>query len=183
MRRQGLIAGMLVAVAATGLVACGGDGGAADRTDAGHDRDDYVTLLGGGGEGLTDEEAECAAGAVVDTIGVDALEEAEAWDEIQANPDGALSEFGIALDEAQTSALFDGLDRCADWRAFMTDGMVSEGMSPALAACTMDHIDDVAFERFLVLTFTEGEAGLDADPELSATFEQAGADCAIAGVT
>lgn len=175
MRTYKRAAGLLLVMAGFGTVACSGD--------SGHDRADYVTALGGAGEGFTEEESTCAAGAMVDVVGVDALEDADAFDKIQENPDGSLSDFGVEISDEQGSQLYAGLNECKDLRAFFQETLATSGLTPELAQCVMDKIDEPTLEAIIVTSFTEGDAGLDADPELSAAFESAGTECATAGVS
>jgi hypothetical protein len=174
-RRAHAAGGILVVLALA--PACGGDGG--------HDRADYVAVLSGGSaEGLSDEESECGAEVIVDVVGVDALEEADAFDKIQDEPDGSLADYGVELDEAQLAELGQGVSGCFDARAVFQETLTSGGqVSPELASCVLDAIDDASFERLLAISVARGEAALDTDPELSGMFEQAAADCASAGVT
>jgi hypothetical protein len=175
MRKYKRAAGLLLVMAGLGTVACSGD--------SGHDRADYVRALGGAGEGFTEEESTCAAGAMVDVVGVDALEDADAFDTIQDNPDGSLSDFGITLTEAQGGELYAGLNECKDLRAFFQESLTTSGLAPDLAQCVMDKIDEPTLQGIIVTSFTEGDEGLDADPGLSATFESAGTECAAAAGT
>jgi hypothetical protein len=187
----------LLAVLAISAAACGGDDDdddasasgsdtSGESSGGGHDRDDYVDALSGNTaqEGFTEEEADCASGVIVDLVGVEELEAVGAWDKIQANSTGSLSDFGVELDEEQKGALFEGVNGCFDLRAFFQENMAAGGaLSPELAQCVMDEVDDATFEQIMVVVLTEGQTGLDAQPELTAVFEQAGADCAAAGVS
>ena len=168
-------AGLLLVMAGLGTVACSGD--------SGHDRADYVAALGAEGEGFTKEESECAAGAMVDVVGVDTLEDAGAFDKIQSNPEGSLSDFGVELTDAQGSQLYQGLNECKDLRALFQETLATSGLTPALAECVLGKIDEATLERIIVTSFTKGDEGLNADPELSTAFESAGAECAAAGVS
>jgi hypothetical protein len=79
--------------------------------------------------------------------------------------------------------LFEGLDACMDMQAFLLEGLSAEGMSAELAGCVMNRVDAASLERMVVVSFTQGDDALDADPALVTAFEQAGAQCAAAGVT
>ena len=202
MKRNALAALALAVAIAMGSAACGDDdgsdaagssddnGGSAAANDSGdddtaeHSRDDYVTLLGGGGEGLNDEEANCISAAVVDVVGVDALEQANAWDKIQENPDGSLADYGVVVDEAQVAAIADGVGACVDVpRLFQEMLVTGEDVSRELAACLASGLDEGALERIVAVTMTSGEAALDADPTLTAGIEQAALDCAAQGIS
>jgi hypothetical protein len=176
MGRNTRVMGLLLAVIAAGTAACGGG-------DSGHDRADYVAIMGGDAEGFTEEEADCVSAATVDAIGVDTLEEADAFDKIQDNPDGSLSDYGITLTEEQTGALYDGLNECKDLRAFFEETLTGSGLSPELAGCVMDQIDEPTLERIIVTSFTSGEEALDSDADLTSAFESAATNCASQGIT
>jgi hypothetical protein len=135
----------------------------------------------GTGEGFSEEEADCIAAALVDVVGVEELEAAGAWDRIQDDPDGSLADFGITLDESQSSTLFDGMNECKDMRAYFEETLTTEGLPPELSACVLDGIDDATLQRIIMAGFTEGDAGLDAEADLTAAVEQAASECAAAG--
>ncbi len=174
MERTTRLFGVLV-VAAAGVAGC--------SSDDGHDRADYVVALSATAPGFTESEAECVAEALVDTVGVDSLEDNEVFDKIQDNPDAALADYGIELDDEQSAALMEGVDGCKDLRAYFEDTMVAEGLTPELAGCVIDGIDDATLTRILMLSFVEGDAALDADPALGAAFDQTATDCAAQGIT
>jgi hypothetical protein len=159
-------------VAAIGISACGDDG---------HGRDDYVAALSGTAEGFSEDEAECIAEVLVDVVGVGELESAGAWDRIQDAPGGSLSDFGITLGEAQSSTFFDGMSRCKDMRAYFEETLTTEGLSPELSGCVVDGLDDATFRRIIIVSFTEGDAGLEADAELTTTVEEIATACAAGG--
>jgi hypothetical protein len=175
MRYRPYAAAALLLTASLGAAACGGDDG--------HSRVDYVAIMSKPDAGFTADEAECAAGAFVDVVGVDALEEADAFDKIQDNPDANLSDYGIMLEDAQGADLYAGLNDCKDMRVFFTDAMSSEGgLPPEGASCIVDGIDDATFSQIIVASFMEGDAALDSNPEIQGAIEQAATDCAASGV-
>ena len=118
----------------------------------------------GTGEGFSEEEADCIAAALVDVVGVEELEAAGAWDRIQDDPDGSLADFGITLDESQSSTLFDGMNECKDMRAYFEETLTTEGLPPELSACVLDGIDDATLQRIIMVGFTEGDAGWTPKP-------------------
>ncbi|HEY7072066.1 MAG TPA: hypothetical protein VH479_18205 [Acidimicrobiales bacterium] len=167
-------AAALLLTVSLGAAACGDDG---------HSRADYVAVMSKAGSGFSADEAKCAAGALVDVVGVDNLEKADAFQKIQDNPDGNLSDYGITLDEAQGPELFAGLNDCKDMRQFFTEAMSSGGGLPAEAAsCVVDGIDDATFSSMIIASFMDGEAAMDANPEFQGAIEQAATDCASSGV-
>jgi hypothetical protein len=207
MKKRNAVAALALAVAiAMGSAACGDDGsdaaGNSGNDDGGsdaagnsgddsgddnageHSREDYVVLMGGAGEGMTDEEANCISAAVVDVVGVDALEQANVWDKIQADPDGSLADYGVAVDEAQVAAIADGVGACVDVPHLFEEMFVTgEDMSPELAACLASGLDDAALEQALAISLAQGEAALDADPTFTAGVEQAALDCTAQGIS
>jgi hypothetical protein len=155
-------------------------GESAESSDSGgHDRADYIALLGGGGNGFTDEQAQCMAGVLVDTIGVESLEASGAFDKILADPDGDLTTYGVALDEAQAMVFYQGSNACTDLRAWYVDQLTGgdDPLSPEAAACMSNALDDATFARMWAVSFTQGEEGLNADPVLTAAVDQAAMNC------
>lgn len=205
MKRNALAALALAAAIAMGSAACGdddgadtagssGDGGSdtagtsgddsGDDDTAEHSREDYVALLGGAGEGLSDQEANCISGAVIDVVGVDALEQANAWDKILQNPDGSLADYGVVVNEAQVAAIADGVGACVDMpRLFEEMFQAGEDLSPELAACLASGLDEAALEQAFAISIAQGEAALDADPTFTAGVEQAALDCTAQGIS
>ena len=204
MKRNALAALALAVALAMGSAACGDDDGAdtagnnsnsdddggsdtagnSDDDTAEHSREDYVALLGGAGEGLTDQEANCISGAVIDVVGVDALEQANAWDTILQNPDGSLADYGVVVNEAQVAAIADGVGACVDMpRLFEEMFQAGEDLSPELAACLASGLDEAALEQAFAISIAQGEAALDADPTFTAGVEQAALDCTAQGIS
>lgn len=194
----------LITVLALGAGACGGDdsddagsngdgGSGSDQTTtteatatgdgAAHTRDEYVTLLGGGGEGFTEDEARCMAEAVVDTIGVDTLEEADAFAQIEDDPDATLTDVGVVLDDQQVSALGAAIGACVDLRVKFEEQMAADGMSAALAECLAGGLDETMLQRTVVLSMVGGDAALDADPQLGPAVDSAATACAAQGIS
>jgi hypothetical protein len=204
-RRMAVASTALVMVLALGAGACGsddsddagsnGDGGSgSDQTTttteataagdgAAHTRDEYVTLLGGGGDGFTEDEARCMAEAVVDTIGVDTLEQADAFAQIEDDPDATLTDVGVVLDDQQVSALGAAIGACVDLRAKFEEQMAADGMSAALAACLAQGLDETMLQRTVVLSMVGGDAALDADPQLGPAVDSAATACAAQGIS
>jgi hypothetical protein len=174
MRYRTYGAAALLLTLSLGAAACGDDG---------HSRADYVAVMSKAGSGFDADEAKCAAGKLVDVVGVDALEEADAFQKIQDNPDGNLSDYGIALDDAQGSDLYAGLNDCKDMRQFFTEAMSSEGgLPPEGASCVVDGLDDSTLSQMIIASFVDGEAAMDANPEFQGAIEQAASDCVASGV-
>ncbi|HKA84474.1 MAG TPA: hypothetical protein VKD21_11455 [Acidimicrobiales bacterium] len=191
-KRNAVVALALTMAIAMGSAACGDDddggddaaGTGGDDNTAEHSRDDYVALLGGGGEGMTDDEANCISAAVVDVVGVDALEQANAWDRFQEDPDGSLADYGVVVSEAQVTAIADGVGACVDAQQLFQEMFATgEDLSPELASCLASGIDAGTLHQAFAITIAKGEAALDADPTFTADVEQAALDCAAQGVT
>jgi hypothetical protein len=192
-RRNAAVAATLAVLLTAGVGACGddggggggasGDGGDSAGSGAEHSRDDYVALLAGGGEGMSDQQAQCISEAVVDTIGVDALEEAGVWDDLQADPEGALADYGVVVGEQQVSAISAGIGACIDVREFFEEMTVADGGSPALAACLSAGIDDTTLQRLIAVSIVAGEPGMDAEAELVSAIETAARSCSEQGIS
>jgi hypothetical protein len=191
-RRNAAVAATLAVLLTAGVGACGDDGGGGeaggdggDSADSGaeHSRDDYVALLAGGGEGMSEQQAQCISEAVVDTIGVDALEEAGVWDDLQADPEAALADYGVVVGEQQVSAISTGIGACIDVRELFEQMTVADGSSPALAACLSAGIDDTTLQRLIAVSIVAGEPGMDADAELVSAIETAARSCSEQGIS
>lgn len=155
------------------------------EADAGGEptREDYAAALGEGTVGLSNADSMCFGLAIVDAVGFERLEDADAFDLMAADPDASLAEMGITLDEAQTASLLDGLHQCGDLRAMFKNVLAAGGtMPPEAANCVIDGLDDTLFDRLLVVSIAGGEAGLDADPELVSGLQNAVLTCVQAGV-
>jgi hypothetical protein len=182
--------GRLTKTPDSGGVSASGDSGSGDSgaDDAGGEaprsRDAYVDALGGA-VGLSDAEAVCVFGAVVDAVGLEQLERSGLFDvlETQGGLDAPLSAYGIALDDEQVAALGADIDACIDLRLILEEMITAEGSSPELAACLTAGITDDTLQRVVVLIIMEGVAGLAADPELGPDISTVGAECAAQGVS
>jgi hypothetical protein len=202
MRYRTYAATALLLAVSLGAAACGGDdddsssnttnitGGSTEQSGSdsggGHDRADYEAVLSAGAGddfGLSDDDAECFAGVLIDIVGVDGLEAAGAYDKIQDNPDGNLADFGIELDDQQGADLLEGLNGCTDMRALLETQLASDGsVPPEGAQCLVDNLDDDTFDQLMTAALTQGDSGVSADPDLEAALEQAATDCIAAGV-
>jgi hypothetical protein len=179
-RSARLAARLLMAVMAVALVACGDDDddAGAGGDDDGEAREELVTALAGtGDEQFSEEESRCMAEALVDAVGVETLEEADVVTQIEENPDGTLSDWGVQLSDAQGEQLYTAANECVDLRALFMEGMTESGASAEAAECVSNAVDDEIFQRVIVLSLTEGEEALDGDAELTAAFQEAGTAC------
>jgi hypothetical protein len=146
-------------------------------------REDYAAALGEGTVGLSNADSMCFGLAIVDAVGFERLQQANAFDLMAADSDASLADMGITLDEAQTAALLDGLHQCGDMRAMFKNVLAADGtMLPEAANCVIDGLDDTLFDRLLVVSIAGGEQALNADPELVTGLQDAVLTCAQAGV-
>jgi hypothetical protein len=146
-------------------------------------REDYAAALGEGTVGLSNADSMCFGLAIVDAVGFERLQQANAFDLMAADSDASLADMGITLDEAQTAALLDGLHQCGDMRAMFKNVLAADGtMLPEAANCVIDGLDDALFDRLLVVSIAGGEQALNADPELVTGLQDAVLTCAQAGV-
>jgi hypothetical protein len=180
MRMRNPVAGIALAVAISlGAGACADEGNSTE-----HSRDDYVALLAGGGEGLSDQEAQCISEAVVDTVGVGALEEAGVWDKALDDPEGALADFGVVVDDAQVAVIGEGVGGCVELAQVFQEMSAADGeMSPEAAACLTTGLGDAMLQRIIATAIVMGDAGLDADAELVTALETTARSCAEQGIT
>jgi hypothetical protein len=146
-------------------------------------REDYAAALGEGTVGLSNADSMCFGLAIVDAVGFERLQQANAFDLMAADSDASLADMGITLDEAQTAALLDGLHQCGDMRAMFKNVLAADGtMLPEAANCVIDGLDDTLFDRLLVVSIAGGEQALNADPELVTGLQDAVLTGAQAGV-
>lgn len=177
MRRMTIVA--LALVGGVGAAACGDDGG---TSASGEERAAYVDAIDEAGrdENLSDEENRCVAEAYVDGIGLDELRDAVTPDEIRDRPDADPRDYGIELDEARATLLYEGMSRCVDVRQLIIDDLVAdEGISDEARACIEDGFDEDLVRDMMVLVLTEGDAALDQDSELADRFVEMLTPCAL----
>lgn len=166
------------------LVACGGDGDDESSDDGGSDTtesegssgesNEYVdTLAASMVEGedeltLDEETATCVATAIVDLVGVDALEEAgvspddlaaaEGFGDLDVElPDDATNQLGAAIGECEVAE---------PMRPLLVDSFVSGlgvELEPEARACLEENIDDEGVGNALGAVFVDGsEEGFQA---------------------
>lgn len=160
-------AGLLV------LAACGGDGdsddaeGDAGNEGAGVDAGAYVdAMVAEGGGGLLDDgQVECRAQAVVDVIGVDALEGAGITPE-ELGAGGVPDDPDLELPDDAEARLADALGAC-DGVVEAMEGYLLEGFGPALpdgvGECVREVVDDEAMAAVVAaVVLNTGDGGFDA---------------------
>ena len=146
-------------------------------------REDYAAVFGEGTVGLSNADSMCFGLAIVDAVGFERLQDANAFDMMAADPDASLADMGITLDEAQSATLLDGLHQCGDLRTMFKNVLAADGtMPPEAANCVIDGLDDALFDRLLVVSISGGEQALNADPQLVSGLQDAIIACVQAGV-
>lgn len=119
-------------------------------------------------------DIECAAGEVVDAIGVDNM--ALSPDEIEADEDYEFADLADGgLSEEQGGAIYDGFADCGvDWRQLFDDQLATEGLTDSQLACVDDAVDDEMIRDLFV-----GELIMDAElaADAEAQLEDAGRSC------
>lgn len=143
-----------------------------DDDSAGDDplRQDYIDAVGAGFTptdleqmGATQEDVPCIAGAMVDSIGVDRLEELGTPDEIR-NETG-----GDPTDEELRAGL-EAAFGCLDLRGVFQDEFVSRGMTEEEAGCVLDQLSDEQVEDLMAAGLDQDEAAANTilEPAVSA---------------
>lgn len=143
--------------------------------------EDYVDAIVEGAEvednPFTRDELRCLSAALVDAVGIEALQDAVSPDEIRQNPDRSMTEHGISLDEEQANQIIDQSTECGlDFRELMRAFMSESGLSDADIACVDEAISDEAVRQLMVGAFTEDEDTLS---EAERQFEEAGESCSV----
>jgi hypothetical protein len=95
-------------------------------------------------QGAGEDEAACVGAAIVEVVGIDALSEAAAPDNLDAGL-SMLRIFGVELPDDQVEELGRRLDRCVDAVAFLVGG--SQAAPPQVLQCLRASVteDDVAY--------------------------------------
>jgi hypothetical protein len=112
---------------------------------------------------LDANRADCAAAAIVDLAGADALSEAGISPEELGEAD-SLSDLGVELPDEATDRLSSALDDCNLAPAIedvMVDGFADEfgsDLAADAAACLRDNLDDQALNDAAAATFIDGDA-------------------------
>jgi hypothetical protein len=179
-RLSGVTRGALALMIVTVGAACSdGDddaGGSADSPE----RDRYVEALAGslGSGELDDEQRECFATSLVDTVGVDELSEKVQPEDIDA--DFAPTDVGIVIDDEKGSDFYGRLTDCIDLRALVLEQLsAGQELPEDVVACFEENLDDDLLEQIIVGSFTQGAAAAD-DPELAEALNSLSSECAPA---
>jgi hypothetical protein len=104
---------------------------------------------------FTEDEARCAAEAVVEALGADRV--------VDLGPD--LAEGNAGLDPEEQSAAYEALTGCIDLEAQTTDLLVAAGMTEDIAGCVA--------QRYLATDLAQQSMMGGYDPELNAEVDSA----------
>jgi hypothetical protein len=156
----------------TGDTTAGSSGGDASSAT----EDDYLAAIeaqftssGEDSLQMTDEQAKCVAPKWLDVITVDKLKEKDiSPDDIRADTQNEkLADLGLS--DADAEKMYAAYGDCdVDVRAeFARSVTASLGADPDVESCVDDAISDDLLQRIFVVSITKGDAGLNADEELS----------------
>ncbi len=158
---------------ALALAACGGDDESGGDGDL---REQYVDAIVAADEDqdtpLAGDDLRCYAEAVVDGIGVDALEAGTTPEEIEQSGSFDPVSAGIELTEDDAAAVVDGVSACVDLRQLFLDQLAADGAAtPEQVACVDEAVDDELLETYFASSLVSAEdaqAQADASAELQA---------------
>lgn len=126
---------------------------------------------------LTDDQLRCLSAALVDALGIEALQDAASPDEIREDPESGLRDFGISIDEEQANQIIDQSTDCGvDFREVVLASLAESGLSDEDIACVEEAISEEAVRRLIVAGFTEDE---DALSEAESQLEEAAESCGV----
>ena len=206
MKFRGVVAVGLVGLLTVAAAACGDDddggtgatttGGASATTTGGSSasggdassatEEDYLaaieaqfTASGPDSLELTDEQAGCVAPKWLDVITVDKLKaQGVTPDDVRADTDNEkLATLGLS--DADAEKMYAAFGECdVDVRAKVGESMVASIEQDAeVEACVQDALTDDLVERIFVVSVTKGDAGLEADEELTNELFSALGEC------
>lgn len=156
------------------LAACGDDDGGAGGGDLSSEEQEFVDAAMANfdpeeAEPLTEDEARCVVTSMVDGLGVDRLEELGITPETFGDDDGA--PFPEDLSEGEATIVVDGFEDCLDLGALFADSMAADDtIDQETKDCLADAFDDETVRRIFMVMLTEGESGLEDDPDLMSEF-------------
>lgn len=162
----------VMALGALAFGACGDDddGGVDVSEEERPYVDALVASMRSGDEGdmvLTQEQAECVAPQWIDTIGVDALQDAGIEPEDIGDDSGTdLDELGLSEDQA--NALFDAFDDCdVDIAGEIIESLGGdEGLSDEDRECLTEAFDEELLRTIVVAGMVGGEDALTQDEDV-----------------
>lgn len=156
--------GVVVTLAAL-VTACGG-GGDGEDSEA---EAEYVAAVATVYEsmGVPADQIECAAGAYVDVMGVDRLQDEASPDEMRDDPELTPMSLGIELEDNDGDDFFAGFSECLDPREFLFTSI--GGGDPTLVACLDEGIDDETVQQVVVAAFLDAEQAVDSSADTAIT--------------
>jgi hypothetical protein len=151
------------------IAACGDDDGGGG-SDLSAEEQEYVDAAmaefdPAEAEPLTEDDARCVVTSMVESLGVDRLEELGITPETFGDDDGAPFPEGLTEDEA--NSVVDGFDGCLDLSALFAESMAGDpSIDDETKECLADAFDSDTVRRIFVTMLTEGEDALGDNPEL-----------------
>jgi hypothetical protein len=147
----------------------GGDASSATEADYLAAIESQFTASGENSLALTDEQAKCVAPKWLDVITVDKLKEKGITpDDVRSDTDNEkLATIGLTEDDAKT--MFAAFGDCdVDVQAKVADSIVTSLEAPSdVEECVKDALPADLVERIFIVSTTKGQAGLDADEQLT----------------
>jgi hypothetical protein len=124
---------------------------------------------------LAEDDVRCLAEAHVNSLGVEGLSEHATPEEIEADPEADLEDFGIEIDTDQATGIVDRSGDCGvDFREVMRATFVGLGASEDGAVCMVEQFSDDEVHQAMVTSFTSSE---DDDETFSTQVNEAAAEC------
>ena len=124
---------------------------------------------------MTEDDARCIATSMVESLGVDRLEEMGLTPE-SFSEEGDLPEVAVQPDEAEE--LVDGITGCIDIRDLFLAGLNESGsLSAEAEECLAEAFDEDLVKRTMVVVLSEGGDALDEDSGVGAEMMQAFLAC------
>lgn len=116
-------------------------------------------------EPLTEDDARCVVTSMVDSLGLERLEELGITPDSFGSDEGA--PFPENLDEDEANDVVDGFEDCLDLGALFAESMASDdALDEETRDCLADAFDKDMVRRLFVTMLTKGEDALEEDPEL-----------------
>jgi hypothetical protein len=161
----------------TGGSSSGGDASSATEADYLAAIESQFTQGGTDSLQMTDEQAGCVAPKWLDVIGVDKLKEKGITPEDVKSDTDNEQLATVGLTEAEGDKLYDAYGECdVDVREQFIKSIASS--TEASEDCLADALSEDLLRRIFVTSVTKGQAGLDADEELTNDIFSALGKCA-----
>ncbi|HEY8525726.1 MAG TPA: hypothetical protein VIL48_12210 [Acidimicrobiales bacterium] len=157
----GLVVLVVIVVGAVVLLT-GGDDGRSEEEQAYVDAiTDYILASQDESEGFTfePEQAECFAGAAVDAIGMETLQEVATPEEIRASAGEAAEPLDpIDLNREQAEQVYDNTNGCVGYRELVVQSARTRGnLSDSQVACLEDVLTEDLVRDFMVANMLEDD--------------------------